>query len=76
MSDELNFTSEPINIADALIRTGKVILLTVEDYDALRASRDIAIEGLEEIYNTHEHIHNKYAQGAAKIASKTLGRLK
>ena len=38
-------------------------------------SLEIAVEGLVGIYNQHEHIDNKYAQGAAKMASEALKRL-
>jgi hypothetical protein len=69
-------TIEFQDIYDFLDNLESEQLELTDERDALLGKLDIAIEGLEEIYNTHEHIPNKYAQGAAKIAAKTLGRLK
>lgn len=71
-----NWESEQMELTDERNELRADLDICSAKRDELWAKLDVAIEGLEEIYNTHEHIDNKYAQGAAKIAAKTLGLLK
>jgi uncharacterized coiled-coil DUF342 family protein len=46
-----------------------------KEREALHTMVAIALKGLRNIYDQHEHIDNKYAQGAAKMAMKTLKKM-